>query len=70
MPVALRAVYQVSARVQIPVLGAGGISSVTDARKFLAAGAAGVQIGTAIFYDPGLPERVVEAVAGTENLKG
>jgi dihydroorotate dehydrogenase (NAD+) catalytic subunit len=63
MPVALRAVYQICREVTIPVLGCGGINTVTDARKFLAAGASGVQIGTAIFHDPGLPERIVETLA-------
>ena len=69
MPVALRAVYEISSRVRIPVLGSGGITSVTDARKFLAAGAAGIQIGTAIFYDPGLPERIISAVTGAQQRK-
>ncbi len=62
LPVALRAVWQVSRAVEIPVLGSGGISSVEDARKFFAAGAAGVQVGTAIFYDPGLPERIARSI--------
>lgn len=66
MPVALRAVYEISREVEIPVLGSGGISSVNDARKFFAAGAASVQIGTAIFYDPGLPERIIEYLQNTE----
>ncbi|MFO7914727.1 MAG: dihydroorotate dehydrogenase [Candidatus Krumholzibacteriales bacterium] len=67
LPVALRAVYEICRQVEIPVLGSGGINSVTDARKFFAAGAAAVQIGTAIFYDPGLPERIADSAAGTGN---
>jgi len=68
-PVALRAVYEICREVEIPVLGSGGINSVTGARKFFAAGAAAVQIGTAIFYDTGLPERIVDFTAGTESWK-
>jgi dihydroorotate dehydrogenase (NAD+) catalytic subunit len=63
LPVALDAVWKMARAVDIPVIGAGGISSVEDAEKFFAAGASAVQIGTAIFYDPGLPERIVEALA-------
>ena len=59
-PVALDAVWKISRTVDIPVIGVGGISSVDDALKFFMAGASGIQIGTAIFYDPGLPERIIE----------
>ncbi len=60
LPVALEAVWKISRIVDIPVLGVGGISSCDDAVKFFMAGAAGIQIGTAIFYDPGLPGRIID----------
>lgn len=63
LPVALDAVWKIARAVRIPVLGAGGIHSVEDAMKFFASGASAVEIGTAIFYDPDLPERIVEALA-------
>lgn len=59
LPVALEAVWRISRTVDIPVVGVGGISSVTDAVKFFMAGASAVQIGTAIFYDPELPGNIV-----------
>lgn len=62
LPVALEAVYRLSRAVSIPVIGVGGISSVEDARKFFQAGARAVQIGTAIFYDHKLPERIVDSL--------
>jgi dihydroorotate dehydrogenase (NAD+) catalytic subunit len=62
LPIALDAVWRIAGCVSIPVVGAGGISSVEDARRFFAAGAAAVQVGTAIFYDPELPERIVGAL--------
>ncbi|HMA76554.1 MAG TPA: dihydroorotate dehydrogenase [Candidatus Krumholzibacteriaceae bacterium] len=62
MPVALRAVWQIVQAVDIPVVGVGGISSVKSSRKFFAAGASAVQIGTALFYDPGLPERIIDSL--------
>lgn len=62
-PIALGAIWKISKTVNIPVIGVGGISSVADASKFFMAGASAVQVGTAIFYDPGLPERIVETLA-------
>jgi len=61
-PVALDAVWRIARAVDIPVVASGGISSVEDAEKFFAAGAAAVEVGTAIFYDPALPERIVDAL--------
>jgi dihydroorotate dehydrogenase (NAD+) catalytic subunit len=45
-------VYQVCNRHGVPIIGQGGIASVNDAIEFLIAGATGVGIGTALFYDP------------------
>ena len=72
LPIALEAVWRIARSVAIPVIGVGGISSVEDAGKFFAAGAAAVQVGTAIFYDPELPERIVGALAaeGTPGMIG
>ena len=52
-PVALRAVYDVSGMVNIPVIGSGGVVSGTDVAEFMLAGATAVQVGTASFVrDP------------------
>ena len=52
-PVALRAVYDVSGAVNIPVIGSGGVVSGTDVAEFMLAGATAVQVGTASFVrDP------------------
>ncbi|CAN5657809.1 dihydroorotate dehydrogenase [soil metagenome] len=48
-PVALRAVYEVSAAVDISVIGCGGVTTGTDVAEFMLAGAAAVQVGTASF---------------------
>ncbi len=58
-PVALEAVWRIVNTVDIPVIGVGGIDSVDDALKFFMAGAAAVQVGTAIFYDSRLPEKII-----------
>lgn len=62
LPIALAKVWEISSAVSIPVVGIGGISSVDDARKFFLAGASAVQVGTALFSDPGLPRRIIDAL--------
>ncbi|MGB5177388.1 MAG: dihydroorotate dehydrogenase [Gammaproteobacteria bacterium] len=54
-PVALlkvHQVYQVCRAHNIPIIGQGGITTVADAIEFLIAGASAIGIGTALFYDP------------------
>ena len=48
-PVALRAVYEVSRAVDIPVVGCGGVTSGTDVAEFMLAGATAVQVGAGGF---------------------
>lgn len=45
-------VYQVCRDHGVPIIGQGGINSAEDALEFLIAGATGIGIGTALFYDP------------------
>jgi dihydroorotate dehydrogenase (NAD+) catalytic subunit len=62
-PIAVRMVYQAAAAVRIPIIGMGGIMNLGDALEFFLAGASAIQIGTAIFMDPGLPIRLVDDLA-------
>lgn len=62
-PIALRMVYQVAAAVRIPVIGMGGIMGLDDALEFIFAGASAVQVGTAIFAQPGMLERLIDDLA-------
>ena len=48
-PVALRAVYDASRAVNVPVIGCGGVSRGLDVAEFMLAGATAVQIGAASF---------------------
>jgi dihydroorotate dehydrogenase (NAD+) catalytic subunit len=57
-PIAVLAVYEVARAVSIPIVGQGGIETVTDALEFFLAGATAVSIGTANFTDPRIPERI------------
>ncbi len=61
-PIALRMVYEVSSKVNIPVIGIGGIGSTEDALEFIMAGATAVQIGTANFYNPRVGIEVVNGI--------
>lgn len=47
-PIALRCVYEISSKYDIPIIGCGGISTWEDAVEFFLAGASGVQLGSAI----------------------
>ncbi len=57
-PIAVLAVYEVAQAVDIPIIGQGGIESLTDALEFFLAGASAISIGTANFTDPRIPERI------------
>ena len=58
LPIGVLATRRVRERVEIPVIGVGGIRTAADARAYLAAGAALVAIGTAALADPRVPGRV------------
>ncbi len=63
-PVAVRMVYQAAQAVSIPVVGLGGISNVNDALEFFMAGASAIQVGTAVFSEPGVLVRLLDDLAG------
>jgi dihydroorotate dehydrogenase (NAD+) catalytic subunit len=59
-PIALRMVFQVASRLDIPVIGIGGIMTGMDALEFLVCGATAVEVGTANFIDPECCLRILE----------
>jgi dihydroorotate dehydrogenase (NAD+) catalytic subunit len=56
--IALEQVASVAQRVEIPVIGMGGIAGGRHAADFLAAGAAAVAVGTESFRDPAAGRRI------------
>jgi len=60
-PITLRLVWEVSKVVNIPILGLGGVETVTDVLDYVSVGATAVQVGTASFSDP----KASEAIAGS-----
>lgn len=59
LPIGVNAVYQARRRVQVPIVGAGGIRTAHDALQYFLAGASLIQIGTASFADPRAAYRVL-----------
>jgi dihydroorotate dehydrogenase (NAD+) catalytic subunit len=59
-PVALAKVLEISRKVDIPIIGIGGIMNWKDVIEFMIVGASAIQIGTLNFIDPAAPERMVK----------
>mgnify|MGYP002388242374 CR=1 FL=1 len=77
-PVAIRCVYELSAALDIPVIGVGGVGCWQDAAEMILAGASAVQIGTAlsggyqVFRDiaAGLSKYLVRKDMTLEEMRG
>jgi len=64
-PIALQKVmqvYEVAGPQNIPIMGQGGISSVNDALEFIIAGASTIGIGTALFVDPLICNKINDGI--------
>ena len=59
-PVALAKVLEISRKVDIPIIGIGGIMNWKDVIEFMIVGASAVQIGTLNFIDPTAPEKMIK----------
>jgi dihydroorotate dehydrogenase (NAD+) catalytic subunit len=64
-PIALAQVALVAARVEIPIIGMGGVARGRDARDLLDAGAALVAVGTESFRDPAAAGRIARELERT-----
>ena len=62
-PVAVRCVYELAGRLEIPVIGVGGISSWEDAIEMIMAGAQAVQVGTALQGGYGIFEEITGGIS-------
>jgi len=59
-PIAIRCVYEITAAVDIPVIGTGGVLSGEDAMQMIMAGATAVGIGSALYtYGSGAFGRIL-----------
>ncbi|WP_337866272.1 dihydroorotate dehydrogenase [Ignavibacterium sp.] len=59
-PVALAKVLEIHQKVDIPIIGIGGIMNWKDVIEFMIVGATAVQIGTLNFIDPTVPIKILE----------
>lgn len=73
-PVAVRLVHDVHRGVAkdagVPIVGVGGVMTWRDAAEFILAGAAAVQMGTALFADPRSPIKVARGLARWTRRQG
>ena len=63
-PVAIAKVLEIKRKVDLPILGVGGITTWQDAIEFMIAGASAVQLGTVNFINP---KAAIEILGGIEN---
>lgn len=65
-PIAVKLVHDVyrglAREAGVPIIGIGGVMTWEDAAEFVLAGAAAVEMGTALFADPRAPLRVVRGL--------
>ena len=59
-PIALAKVLEISRKVDIPIIGIGGIMNWKDVIEFMIVGASAIQIGTLNFIDPSAPGKIVK----------
>lgn len=61
-PVGLRMVYETYEKVNIPIIGVGGIYNASVAVQYILAGASMIQIGTANFVEPDISLKIIEGI--------
>ena len=59
-PVALAKVLEIRQKVDIPIIGIGGIMTWKDIIEFMIAGASAIQIGTLNFINPAAPTEILK----------
>jgi dihydroorotate dehydrogenase (NAD+) catalytic subunit len=62
-PIALRMVIEAAAATSLPIIGLGGVDSPAAARRMRDAGALVVGVGSAAWHDPGVIDRLRDAIA-------
>ena len=61
-PIALRMVWEVSQKINIPIIGMGGITDTHSALEFFIAGATAISVGTANFINPKVTVEIIEGI--------
>jgi len=58
-PIAVKIVWEIYRKINIPILGMGGIMNLNDALEFVLAGASAIAVGTANFIDPAISLKII-----------
>lgn len=61
-PIALRMIYQTYEKVNIPIIGCGGVSSAEDVLEMMMAGATAVQVGAANLVNPMICPEIIDGL--------
>lgn len=61
-PVALRMVWEVYQKVNVPIIGMGGITDTESALEFFIAGATAISVGTANFINPCVTSEIISGL--------
>lgn len=61
-PLAVAKVFEIIQKIDIPVIGIGGITNHEDALEFLIVGARAIQVGTHNFVDPSAPIKIIDGL--------
>jgi len=66
-PIALRMVWELyeslrESKIQVPIIGIGGVACANDALEYLMAGAAAVQVGSATFSNPYAMTEIIDGL--------
>ena len=72
-PIALlkvREVYEVAKKHGVPIMGQGGISNASDAVEFFLAGSSTIGVGTALFFDPLVCDKINTGVSSYLETNG
>jgi dihydroorotate dehydrogenase (NAD+) catalytic subunit len=70
LPIGVLAVWRVRRAVDVPLIGLGGVSTVSDALQYIMAGATLVGIGTAAMADPKRPARIARELSAWCTRRG
>lgn len=61
-PIALAKVFEIKQKVDIPIIGIGGIMNWKDVIEFMIAGSSAIQLGTVNFIDPTAPIKILKEI--------
>lgn len=59
-PLSLRIVWEVYNKLHCPIIGGGGITTFSDALDFIMVGASAISIGSGMYLDKKLPEKIAQ----------